>query len=80
MVEQFGENIDKKTNVNINGIVTEIRTGFFHNSNNPYKMAWNRYVLSPLYEYYKTNYPDLETYGTYNSGTGTGWRDPVNIY
>ena len=31
-------------------------------------------------EYYKTNYPDLETYGTYNSGTGTGWRDPVNIY
>ena len=80
MVEQFGENIDNKTYVNKNGIVTEIRTGFFHNSNNPYKMAWNRYVLSPLYEYYKTNYPDLETYGTYNSGTGTGWRDPVNIY
>jgi len=43
-------------------------------------MAWNRYVLSPLYEYYKTNYPDLETYGTYNGTLGTGWRDPANIY
>lgn len=80
MVEQFGENIDNKTYINKNGVVTEIRTGFFHSSSNPYKMAWNRYVLSPLYEYYKTNYPDLETYGTYNGTLGTGWRDPANIY
>ena len=80
MVEQFGENIDNKTYTTKTGGTADMSTGFFVRSNNPYKMAWLRYVLGPLYEYYKTNYPDLETYGTYNSGTGTGWRDPANAY
>lgn len=80
MVEQFGENIDNETYTTKTGTTAEMTTGFFVRSNNPYKMAWLRYVIGPLYEYYKTNYPDLETYGTYNSGTGTGWRDPANAY
>lgn len=80
MVEQFGENIDNETYTTKTGGTAEMTTGFFVRSNNPYKMAWLRYVIGPLYEYYKTNYPDLETYGSYNSGTGTGWRDPANAY
>lgn len=80
LVEQFGENIDNETYTTKTGDTAEMTTGFFVRSNNPYKMAWLRYVIGPLYEYYKTNYPDLETYGTYNSGTGTGWRDPANAY
>ena len=80
MVEQFGENIDNETYTTKTGTTDKMSTGFFVRSNNPYKMAWLRYVLGPLFEYYKTNYPDLETYGSYNSGTGTGWRDPANAF
>lgn len=80
MVKEFGENIDNETYTTKTGGTDKMTTGFFVRSNNPYKMAWLRYILGPLYEYYKTNYPDLETYGTYNSGTGTGWRDPANAY
>lgn len=80
MVKEFGENIDNETYTTKTGGKADMSTGFFVRSNNPYKMAWLRFVLGPLYEYYKTNYPDLETYGTYNAGTGTGWRDPANAF
>ena len=51
------------------------------NRQNPKKMAWLRYVLCPLFDYYSTNYPDLEYYttGSVNVTTG-GWRDPANNY
>ena len=81
MVKQYGENIDNDYYTGLNGQQLRMSMGFMVNRQNPHKMAWLRYVLCPLYEYYKTNYPDLEYYttGSVNVTTG-GWRDPANNY
>ena len=65
----------------LNGQQLRMSMGFMVNRQNPHKMAWLRYVLCPLFDYYSTNYPDLEYYttGSVNVTTG-GWRDPANNY
>ena len=81
MVEQYGENIDNDYYTGLNGQQLRMSMGFMVNRQNPHKMAWLRYVLCPLFDYYSTNYPDLEYYttGSVNVTTG-GWRDPANNY
>ena len=81
MVEQYGVNIDNDYYTGLNGQQLRMSMGFMVNRQNPHKMAWLRYVLCPLFDYYSTNYPDLEYYttGSVNVTTG-GWRDPANNY
>ena len=81
MVEQFGENIDNDYYTGLNGQQLRMSMGFMVNRQNPHKMAWLRYVLCPLFDYYSTNYPDLEYYTTGSVNVTTrGRRDPANNY
>ena len=59
----------------------ELTLGFF-NKRTP--TVWAKYVLIPLYEYWKENYPDAErgpgyTDKSVNALTG-GWRNPIRLY
>ena len=82
MVACFGKNIDKGTYTSQTGEELPMTFAtFMLRGKHPYKMAWLRYVLCPLYDYYSTNFPDLERYttGTVSVSAG-GWRDPSRNY
>lgn len=81
MVEQFGEQIDKEYYTTTSGTQAALSTGFMVRSNNPQKLAWVRYVLCPMFDYYSTHYPDAEVYTDKSVNTTTlGWRNPDYNY
>lgn len=81
LVEQYGENIDKKQKNASTGELEDLRMGFMHSNSNPYKLAWVRYVLCPMFDYYSTNYPDAEVYTDKSVNVTTkGWRNPDYNY
>ena len=80
MIEQFGENIDNETYIGLDGAKKPLSFNFFLNKQNPQKLAWLRYVLCPLFDYYKENYPDAEVYTTTSPQAGMGWQNPDYNY
>lgn len=81
MIQQYGENIDKEQYTTTSGTLADMTMGFMVRSNNPQKLAWVRYVLCPMFDYYSTHYPDAEVYTDKSvNATTKGWRNPDYNY
>lgn len=81
MIQQYGENIDKEEYTTSSGTPAAMTMGFMVRSNNPQKLAWVRYVLCPMFDYYSTHYPDAEVYTDKAVNVTTkGWRNPDYNY